>query len=146
MITPIFQHPYLELSEHSLTPTGIMKAQEDYIPIEAFKSTFEEAASVVKERNWKYFIFDKSNLEVFHQPCMEWYYTEWKKSLLQDGLSYHVKILPALDWFRKSVMAGIEEIKGKHTDFNFDAVTVRYADDLSEAIDLVEAKANQYPG
>lgn len=136
----ILENEYLVFKELEGLNTAICSAKGEYIPIEVFKESFLKMAEVVKERSWKNFIFDKSALTTFHQPSMEWYYTEWKMMLLKEGLSNHFKILPPLKWFERSVEAGKHEIKQNNPDFDFSLFSVEYVDNLDEAI--AEIKSN----
>lgn len=130
----IWSNDFLSLYTFADCNCGMFKATAEYIPIESFKTAFDQAARFAKDNKWKYFIFDKRNLNVFHQPSMEWYYTIWKKELLQYGVSTHFKILPKEEWFKKSVEAGKNEIKEKHPDFDFTAFDVNYVDNVDEAL------------
>lgn len=136
----IWSNSYLELYHFPKQYCGLFIAINDYIPIESFKTAFNKAAEIAQKNNWKYFIFDKSNLTVFHQPSMEWYYTEWKKQLLKIGLSKHYKILPKEDWFKISVEAGKEEIKTKYPNFDFNSFEVIYVENIMDAIESIELK------
>lgn len=113
---------------------GICKAVREYIPISHFKDGFNEIAKIAIDQDIRAILFDKSNLTVFHQPSMEWYYTEWKKKLVDEGINTHFKILPELPWFHKSVEAGKSEIKRNNPDFNFDSFSVTYVSKTEEAI------------
>lgn len=112
---------------------GLAKAKKEYIPMDEFKLAFNKALDLAKSQGWNKFVFDKSNLNVFHQPSMEWYYTFWKKQLIDLGLTQHYKILPKESWFKSSVEAGIVEIKEKHPNFDFNAFSVNYIDSLDES-------------
>jgi hypothetical protein len=113
---------------------GIAQAKKEYIPIENFKTAFSKAKELTEQKEWNSFLFDKSKLNVFHQPSMEWYYTEWKQDLIKLGLSTHYKILPREAWFKASVEAGIKDIKSKYTEVDFSAFTVKYIDSLEEVL------------
>lgn len=130
----IWSNEFLELQTFPKHSCGLFVATAEYIPIEFFKNAFNQAAKFAQNKEWKYFIFDKSNLNVFHQPSMEWYYTKWKRKLLKHGISTHFKILPQEKWFKASVEAGKDEIKDKHPDFDFSAFKVHYVSDVDEAL------------
>lgn len=133
-IENIWENDFVLIGSIDNSNAGFAKAKQSYIPIESFKTAFGKAYGYSKERNWKKFIFDKSNLNVFHQPSMEWYYTNWKKDLVDIGLTKHYKILPNEDWFKSSVKAGIAEIKLKYPEFDFNQFTVDYINKIEEAI------------
>lgn len=137
---PIWTNDFLELYTFSKENCGLFVCKTDYIPIEAFKSAFNQAVKFAADHNWKYFIFDKSNLNTFHQPSMEWYYTTWKMELLEIGIKTHFKILPKEPWFKTSVEAGIVEIKEKHPNFDFSSFSVIYVSNIDEA--LLQITAN----
>lgn len=136
----IWSNDFLELHHIPDCHCGLFIATSEYIPIEPFKEAFNKALSVAENKQWKHFIFDKRKLNVFHQPSMEWYYTQWKKELLTLGLDTHFKILPQEKWFKTSVDAGLKEIKEKNPDFNFEAFEVRYVDTIEEALDQISQK------
>ncbi|MEQ8908526.1 MAG: hypothetical protein RIC95_05010 [Vicingaceae bacterium] len=134
-ISKIWENEFVVLSEAKNKPIGIAKAKQEYIPIEEFKEAFLQAKDYAKEKKWKQFVFDKSKLNVFHQPSMAWYYTEWKTDLVELGLIEHFKILPQEPWFKTSVDAGIIEIKENHPDFDFNKFKVKYINSLSEVLE-----------
>lgn len=138
--TPIWSNDYLALYTFSEKQCGLFISKTEYILIEHFKNAFDQALIYAKSNNWNYFIFDKSNLNVFHQPSMEWYYTTWKKQLLNLGVKTHFKILPKEPWFKASVEAGLVEIKEKHPDFDFSAFKVIYVSNIDEALLKISAK------
>lgn len=109
-------------------------AEMEYIPIEHFKSSFKQISRIIREHNLQALIFDKRNLNTFHQPSMEWYYTEWKAEMLDHGLNKHYKILPSMPWFAKSVEAGKRDIKRNHPSFDFEIFSVIYVKDIAEAL------------
>jgi hypothetical protein len=130
----ILENEYLVCKELKGLNTAYCSAKLEYIPIDFFKESFLKMADAVKGRNWTNFIFDKSALTTFHQPSMEWYYTEWKMMLVKEGLSRHFKILPPLKWFERSVEAGKDEIIKNNPSFDFSLFSVNYVDNLDEAI------------
>ncbi len=131
-LTKLWENEFVVISEFNDKKIGAALAKSDYIPISSFKSAFQQAGIFAKEKSWNSFLFDKSKLSVFHQPSMEWYYTEWKMGLLEIGLSNHYKILPEIDWFKVSVEAGIVEIKKKHPHIDFDKFNVKYINAISD--------------
>jgi len=135
----LWKNDFVELRETADGRSGIAIATSNYIPIESFKEAFEKAENLAQDKEWNAFIFDKSNLDTFHQPSMEWYYTEWKKALSASGLHKHFKILPNIPWFKTSVEAGISEIKANYPDFDFSTFTVEYVEDLGSAIEATRA-------
>jgi len=134
----ILKNEYLICRELKDLNSAVCSAKLEYIPIEIFKESFLKIARAAKDRHWNSFIFDKSALTTFHQPSMEWYYTEWKKMLTENGLNVHYKILPPLKWFERSVEAGKHEITKKHPDFDFTIFSVHYVSDLDEAINSIK--------
>lgn len=112
----------------------ICQATAGYVPIENFKKAFQSMVPLVAEHTVKKIIFDKRALRVFHQPSMEWYYTSWKRELLDLGLSAHRKILPDEPYFAKAVEAGKASIAENHPDFPFDKIDVQYFDSLEDCI------------
>lgn len=113
---------------------ALCTATSEYIPIEHFKKAFLEIGSILQAKNIKALIFDKRQLNTFHQPSMEWYYTEWKADMLDHGLVKHYKILPSMPWFAKSVEAGKRDIERNHPSFDFDTFSVTYVNSVEEAI------------
>jgi len=130
----LWQNDFVELRESNNSLSGIAIAKTNYIPIENFKEAFLKASFLANLGKWNYFIFDKSNLDTFHQPSMEWYYTNWKRDLVKKGVNKHFKILPELPWFETSVKAGLHEIKLKNPNFDFSAFSVTYFNNLKEAL------------
>lgn len=113
---------------------ALCTANSEYIPIEHFKSGFLNIGGLLRKHAIKALIFDKRKLNTFHQPSMEWYYTEWKAEMLDHGLIKHYKILPTMPWFAKSVEAGKRDIKRNHPSFDFDTFSVTYVDSIDEAL------------
>lgn len=114
----------------------LITAETRYIPIEQFKSIFQEAATIIQQHKIKKLIFDKRNLNVFHQPSMEWYFVEWKSQMFELGLSRHVKLLPVDAVFRESVKIGRRKINEAYPNEKFHALEIHYAESLEEAISL----------
>ena len=115
---------------------GIVTAKQSYIPITQFKESFIEVGKILTKNNINALIFDKSNLDTFHQPSMEWYYVDWKLLLAEDGLKRHYKILPNDVWFQKSVEAGKNEIYEKYPEFDYSKFSVTYINKVEEAIEI----------
>jgi len=112
----------------------LVKATSQYIPIDNFKEVFKYAGALVKELPIKRFIFDKRELRVFHQPSMEWYFTEWKTKMMEEGLYIHRKVLPDDVVFRESVKIGRKNILRKYPSGKFRELDIAYAEDLERAI------------
>src|SRR5688572_22596218 len=74
--------------------TLLVTATATYIPIDQFKSIFNEITHWAEHFKIRKLIFDKRQLTVFHQPSMEWYFVDWKERMYDSGLTRHVKILP----------------------------------------------------
>lgn len=131
----LYESEFLSFYKFNEIDLGVCKATSEYIPIEHFKKDFKAIGSLIVQHNIHALIFDKRSLNTFHQPSMEWYYTEWKAELLQNGLKTHYKILPAAPWFAKSVEAGKHDIKKSHPEFDFNRFLVNYLSSLDEAVD-----------
>tara|TARA_B100000508_G_scaffold60116_1_gene46742 strand:+ start:23832 stop:24293 length:462 start_codon:yes stop_codon:yes gene_type:complete len=130
----VYKDEFISLHRFEGKDIVMCVADTEYIPIEHFKKSFMAIGELIKKNNWKALIFDKRNLNTFHQPSMEWYYTEWKADMINHGLSSHYKILPSMPWFAKSVEAGKRDIKRNHPSFDFDEFSVKYVDSVEEAI------------
>jgi hypothetical protein len=128
-----FKHASISIAEGP-TVVAIVEAKTEYIPIGDFKKIFEAIGEVVKERGVKKLVFDKRNLTVFHQPSMEWYFTEWKEQMFALGLKTHRKILPANDVFRQSVKIGRDKINKAFPAGKFHQMDIGYAETLEDAI------------
>ena len=115
-------------------PILVVEATNTYIPIDEFKEIFRKAAEVVREHRVQKVVFDKRALGVFHQPSMEWYFTEWKEELLKDGMKTHRKLLPNDFAFRQSVKIGKLRILEKHTNLRLDELDIQYVESLEEAV------------
>jgi len=116
-------------------PIAVVEAVSTYIPIEEFKNIFGEIGKLVEAKKITKLIFDKRKLTVFHQPSMEWYFTEWKEDMWHKGLKVHRKILPDNKVFQQSVKIGREKIKEEHPHLKFNEMNIQYKDNLQEAID-----------
>ncbi|HMQ00060.1 MAG TPA: hypothetical protein PKC24_09780 [Cyclobacteriaceae bacterium] len=113
---------------------AIVKATSSYIPIAEFKKIFFSIGELVKSNKITKLIFDKSNLNVFHQPSMEWYFTEWKEEMYNLGLKTHRKILPENEIFKQSVKIGRAKISAAYPNGKFHEMDIAYANSLEEAI------------
>ena len=114
----------------------VCELKAEYIPIDQFKETFHQISEQVQSGYNEKFIFDKRSLRAFHQPSMEWYYIEWKRDMLAQGLRKHRKILPAEPWFRKSVMIAKDQIEHQYPDNVIDQLDIQYCNTVEEAIAL----------
>lgn len=128
-----FEHSDIFLVENK--PIIIIKASDNYIPIEEFKKLFAKATELIREHNIQKVIFDKRRLQVFHQPSMEWYYVHWKEALLKEGLKTHRKLLPDDKVFQKSVELGKAKIMEKYPRIRLDEMDIQYFDTLQDAVD-----------
>lgn len=117
-------------------PTMIIEATSGYIPFAGFKEIFAEAGKFVKEHKIEKLIFDKRQMNTFHQPSMEWYYTEWKEDMIVHGLTKHRKILPNDQLFRHSVNVGREKIFAAHPKAKFTSLDLKYAESVEEALEM----------
>ncbi len=116
-------------------PIAVVQATNSYIPIEEFKEIFRSVGEIVQEKKITKLIFDKRSLTVFHQPSMEWYFTEWKEDMFHKGLRVHRKILPDNKVFKQSVKIGREKIKEENPKLKFNEMDIQYKDTLQDAID-----------
>ncbi len=114
---------------------AIVEATSSYIPIDEFKKIFTSIGKLVNEKRITKLVFDKRALTVFHQPSMEWYFTEWKEEMFHKGLKTHRKILPDNKVFKQSVKIGREKIKEENPTLKFNEMDIQYKDTLQEAID-----------
>lgn len=122
------------VSEVAGESTLVVAATGSYITIEEFKSIFNYIGTLVKENKFKKLVFDKTKLNVFHQPSMEWYFVEWKEQMFELGLKTHRKILPADKVFIQSVKIGREQIAEKYPKGKFHEMDIQYSESLNEAI------------
>ncbi|MFA0964626.1 hypothetical protein AB9P05_22660 [Roseivirga sp. BDSF3-8] len=114
----------------------IVQATDTYIPIEEFKIIFHKVGEFVKQNDQiEKLVFDKRSLKVFHQPSMEWYFTQWKMDVFQYGLKKHRKLLPEDEVFRDSVKIGREKILRENPDLDLDKLDIRYYESLKEALE-----------
>lgn len=132
LYTKKYGNIYLVHSKH----TAICELMQDYVPIDKFKKIFSVLGGFVKEYNVKKLIFDKRNLQTFHQPSMEWYFLVWKADMLKEGLTVHRKILPQGDvWFKEAVLAGRAQIKENNPNNIIDQLDIQYSESIEEAIE-----------
>lgn len=115
-------------------PTAVVKATDSYITIEEFKEIFNFIGTVVQEHGIKKLVFDKTALNVFHQPSMEWYFVEWKEQMFDLGLTSHRKILPQDEVFKQSVLIGREQINEKYPNGKFHEMDIQYFNNIDDAI------------
>lgn len=112
----------------------IVEATAAYIPFESFKEIFREIGKTVKARGIEKLIFDKRKLTTFHQPSMEWYFTEWKDEMYGFGLKKHRKILPDDALFHHSVKIGRDKINQAYPHATFHKLDIRYVNSIEEGI------------
>jgi hypothetical protein len=113
---------------------GLIQSKSTYIPIEEFKQIFSAVEDFARKHSIRRIIFDKTTLRVFHQPSMEWYFTEWKAQMAELGVVEHVKILPDNEIFRQSVKLGREAINRDYPDAVFHNLKIVYANSIKEAV------------
>ncbi|WKV11684.1 hypothetical protein [Marivirga harenae] len=116
-------------------PVAIVEATSTYIPIEEFKAIFNTIGKLVDSKKIAKLIFDKRKLTVFHQPSMEWYFTEWKEEMWHKGLKTHRKILPDNKVFQQSVKIGREKIREENPNLKFNEMDIQYKNSIQDAID-----------
>lgn len=114
---------------------AVVEALDSYIPIEEFREVFQSIGELVKEQGINKLVFDKRKLKVFHQPSMEWYFTEWKEEMYALGLKTHRKILPNDTIFKESVRIGRLKIYSENPNHKFHQMDIQYADSLEEAVE-----------
>lgn len=106
-----------------------------YVPINNFKETFQVIADEVQEGGYSKFVFDKTSLRTFHQPSMKWYFTEWKTKMLAHGLHKHFKILPDIEWFKKSVEAARKPLLLQFPKDVLEQLRIEYFESVEQAVD-----------
>ncbi len=134
----ITQHDFKHASVSTVdtdSTIAVVTAKTEYIPIDEFKKIFESIGKLVIANSVKKLIFDKRNLTVFHQPSMEWYFTEWKSQMFEAGLKTHRKLLPENEVFRQSVKIGRDKINKNFPNGKFHQMDIGYAETLQEAIE-----------
>ncbi len=115
-------------------PILVVEAVTTYIPIDEFKIVFDKVQQVAQEQSIHKVIFDKRKLTVFHQPSMEWYFTEWKEAVYDLGIKVHRKILPEDFSFRQSAKIGQIRIREKYPELRTSRMDIQYVESLEEAI------------
>jgi len=115
-------------------PTLIIEATTGYIPFDNFQQIFTETGKLVIAHKIEKLVFDKRKMTTFHQPSMEWYYTQWKEEMLTEGLKKHRKILPDDKLFRHSVNVGREKIFSQYPSAQFTKLDIQYAESIEEAL------------
>jgi hypothetical protein len=133
--TQIFVNEYAEGYVHEEKGIIACVITADYIPISKFKELFEMMSEEIKVGTFEKFVFDKSALRTFHQPSMKWYFTEWKTAMIPFGLKKHFKVLPKLEYFRKSVEAARKPLLAKYPKEILDVIRIEYFETVEEAID-----------
>jgi hypothetical protein len=128
-------YQYVSLWMVEGTKIAILEANSAYIPMQRFNEVLGEIGGMAKQGKIKKLIFDKRKLTVFHQPSMEWYFTEWKEEVFDYGLKTHRKILPEDKVFRMSVEIGREKINKDYPHAKFHQMDIQYFETLEEAIE-----------
>jgi len=129
------EHEHAQISVVKDKPVAIVIATSNYISIDEFQEIFRQIGELVKDQQISKLVFDKRALTVFHQPSMEWYFTDWKEKMWDFGLKTHRKILPDNKVFQQSVRIGREKIKNDHPTLKFNQMDIQYKNDLQTAID-----------
>lgn len=112
----------------------VVIATANYIPMDEFKSIFNFIDDLAGNSKVSKVIFDKTKLSVFHQPSMEWYFTDWKERMYKKGCSTHRKILPQDKMFINSVKVGREKINKAYPEKVFHQLDIQYCDSIEEAL------------
>lgn len=128
-----FDHAVLSIVKENPN-VAVVAATTTYIPMEKFKEIFNYISGLAKKEKVTKLVFDKTKLSVFHQPSMEWYFTEWKEYMYDAGLRTHRKILPNDEVFKQSVKIGREKIKNSHPNGKYNLMDIAYAGTLEDAI------------
>ena len=111
----------------------------NFIPFPDFQKIFEVLEEVIAEHGLRRTLFDKRSLTIFHQPSMEWYYLNWKASMLQKyNVVEHGKILPKDDFFRKSVELAREMIFKENPTHPIHKLKIIYKESFHEALENQE--------
>lgn len=132
--TEIFVNEFAKGYINKKEKTIACEITADYVPISRFKQVFEMLADEIREGGYERFVFDKSHLRTFHQPSMKWYFTEWKTEVLDFGVNKHFKVLPKLDYFRKSVEAARKPLLAKYPKEVLDKIRIEYFETVEEAV------------
>lgn len=128
-----FKHAQVFRAEHE-PESVVVIATANYIPMEEFKSIFNFIDDLAGKKKVSKVIFDKTKLSVFHQPSMEWYFTDWKERMYKKGCSSHRKILPQDSMFINSVKVGRDKINKAYPDKVFHQLDIQYCDSIEEAL------------
>lgn len=130
------KYPFAELYYAPELQLAMLVSAANFLPIEEFKAVFIQVAEGVMENKLRKVLFDKRSLTVFHQPSMEWYYLEWKVSLLnEEGVMEHAKILPKDDLLRKSVEEAKRKIFKDNPTSPIQRLNLRYYENFPEALE-----------
>ncbi len=115
----------------------VIVTKVEYISMDQFRELFSSVTSLIHIKRVQKLIFDKRSMKVFHQPSMEWYYTDWKTKMLANyGLRNHYKLLPNDMLFRKSVDIGRAKIQNAAPEGSLlKELNIRYFETLEEALD-----------
>jgi hypothetical protein len=130
----VFENKFTTVSLSKENNTLVCEATASYIPMDAFKELFAEILTLIRTHKATKLVFDKRKLNTFHQPSMEWYHTEWKDKAYAAGVKSHRKILPADNFFRKSVEIGRAKIAKDHPHFDFTKYDIKYVETVEEGI------------
>jgi hypothetical protein len=118
----------------------VAAATRSYITEKDFKEAFEKTLDFLKTTTVTTFIFDKTELNTFHQPSMEWYHLEWKPQAAASGLTHHFKILPNSVTFKTSVEIGRRKIFGQIDETHpLHKISITYTDTVEEALSKAAA-------
>ena len=140
MLEKLSVSKYLKVNYFSEHKTLTLEATEDYLPPEAFKKDFKEILKFSEKESIRNLIFDKSNLDVFHQKSMEWYFVEITPGLFENGLQRFYKVLPNKPWFNLDlILKSTAQIKREHPEVNFSEFDSTYVPSVEYAMNLIEA-------
>ncbi len=131
---PVFAKEYLSLVHAPSVSTLIATAASHFFPEADFRESFHAIGEFVRTHGVKKLVFDKRKLEVFHFPSMEWYYTEWKPTMVAHGLQLHAKLLPERPAFRVHVRLSREKIYRSVPEGLLDDIVVEYFENLEDAL------------
>ena len=129
-----FKHAKI-MSPSNIHNTLIVKALSNFIPESEFQEIFHTVGKLARGNGIKKLIFDKSELRIFHQPSMEWYFSIWKEEMYHIGLVEHRKILPNDSFFVNSVHIGRQKINEKYPAANFHKMSIKYVTSIDQGID-----------
>jgi len=131
---PRFENRWATVVCHPDSKVILCQLLSDYVPIEHFRSMFQQISVVIENGDFTKFIFDKRSLRTFHQPSMEWYFLYWKQEMMRYGLLQHRKILPNLDWFKTAVAIEREQLAVKMSPEAVEKLNIKYCDNIQEAM------------